>query len=255
MTTASSPLIFRIPADTEAQLIERENRFRGRAVILRSRRPGIESGTEVTVHVHDPGRLKELLYPGNHILLRHEPAPHRKTEWDLLAARFDTHWIFIHSRYHRPLSEKILSTPAVNPLPTGGERLAEVTLGHSRIDYLYTTPGGDRYAVEIKGCTLADDTGTALFPDAPTARGSRHLETLIGHLRKGYKCALILLVFRPDARCFAPFESRDPLFARTFRQAVSAGVTVHPMVFRYDGEQIEYLRTIPLCNQINPDFR
>ena len=98
----------------------------------------------------------------------------------------------------------------------------------------------------MKGCTLAVD-GVALFPDAPTKRGRKHLETLMEMKASGNRAALMILIFRHEARCFSPNEETDPRFTETFRSAMEAGVEVHPVVFRYDGVNVSYLGTVPVC--------
>ena len=56
-----------------------------------------------------------------------------------------------------------------------------------------------------------------------------------------------MLIFRPDAKCFRPNEETDPEFAETFRRAVQKGMEVYPVVFRFDGEWVEYVGGIPVC--------
>jgi len=124
-----------------------------------------------------------------------------------------------------------------------------VTVGHSRLDFVLTDNRGTEIGVEVKGCTLAVD-GVALFPDAPTERGRRHLEVLMDMKASGKSAALIVLIFRHDARCFRPNELTDPKFAETFHRAVSKGVDVFPVVFRYDGERVYFLGGIPVCDEI-----
>ena len=197
------------------------------------------------VHVHDPGRLKELLYPGNRILLKKAFGKNRKTKWDVIAAQFENEWILIHSGYHRAISEWMLRTKQ-SPLGSLKEIRPEVTVGHSRLDFICKDEDDKVIGVEVKGCTLAVD-GVALFPDAPTERGRRHLETLMEMKASGKRAALLVLIFRHESRCFSPNELTDPGFAETFRRAVEKGVEVYPLVFRYDGSTIVYLGNIPVC--------
>ncbi|MHA1838801.1 MAG: DNA/RNA nuclease SfsA, partial [Candidatus Ranarchaeia archaeon] len=96
-------------------------------------------------------------------------------------------------------------------------------------------------------CTLSI-ANVALFPDAPTDRGKRHLETLIHLLDEGYKAGLMVLIFKPEATCFRPNMETDPKFSSTFWEAVKAGVTVHPLVFRFTGKTIFFEKVIPLCS-------
>ena len=61
----------------------------------------------------------------------------------------------------------------------------------------------------------------------------------------------MVLVFRPDSLCFAPFEERDPKFAQAFRKAARAGVEIHPVLLSYDGEFVRFVREIPVCEDFH----
>jgi len=99
--------------------------------------------------------------------------------------------------------------------------------------------------VETKGCTLAVD-GVALFPDAPTTRGTRHVRELTEAKKKGDSAALLILIFRPDAEIFVPKADTDPDFARAFFAARERGVKIFPLVFEYKNGTIYYLHEIPV---------
>ena len=235
-----SSTVIDISWDVEAILHTRPNRFIGMVDIP-------ELGLlQESIHIHDPGRLTELLYPGNRMLLRREDKPTRKTKWDLIAARWDDQWILVHAGYHRSITERILSDPSLCPFGEVREVRSEVKVGRSRIDFLLTVRGGSKILVEVKGCTLTID-GVALFPDAPTERGTRHLETLMQQGREGMRTAVIVLIFRKDSTCFRPNAATDPKFADTFRAAMSAGVEIYPLVLSYEDRKILYHQAIPVC--------
>jgi sugar fermentation stimulation protein A len=101
---------------------------------------------------------------------------------------------------------------------------AEYTYNDSRLDFLLKGKG-TQLLLEVKSCTLVQG-GTALFPDAPTKRGSRHLRTLMGWLAQG-RAAILFIIQRPDAESFRPNEATDPAFAETLREASNLGVEVY----------------------------
>jgi sugar fermentation stimulation protein A len=202
------------------------------------------------VHIHDPGRLKEILYSNNHVLLKQIPDDKkttRKTGWDLIAGRCNNQWVLIHSGYHRAIAEAVLRNDKINPVKGVIDTKPEVQVGHSRLDFRVSLENGNTTYIEVKGCTFAKNS-IALFPDAPTLRGTRHLRTLIDIKKSGTGAALFILIFRLDSTCFAPNGDTDPAFAATFRTAIKAGIEVHPMVFTYKNKSIHYLRRIPLCS-------
>jgi sugar fermentation stimulation protein A len=225
--------IYEIGWDEEAIFVERVNRFLGTVRL---------GDTLLSVHVHDPGRLEELLFHGNRVLIKHAMGKKRKTNWDLIAAMSPDggEWVLVHSGYHRKISERLL----ISMFPDSKIQ-AEVQLGHSRIDFMiYDEPP---MAVEVKGCTLARD-GIALFPDAPTSRGTRHLRELIDFASAGNRAMLLILVFR-DAGCFLPNEATDKKFADVFWQAIKKGVIVHPVRLEYGGSAITLRGELPLCRR------
>jgi len=232
-----------IHCDAEGALVERSNRFLAIVDI-----EGADGRAErCKAHVHDPGRLLELLYLGNRLLLRRAGNPLRKTQWDVIAARCENDWILIHSGFHRYISDWLLSGPD-NPFGTLDGITPEVTVGHSRLDFMAEDADGRTIGIEVKGCTLAVG-GQALFPDAPTERGRKHVETLIELVEGGKRAGLLVLAFRPDAESFAPKADTDPRFADAFWRAVDAGVEVHVVKFRFDGEDVRLIGEIPVADR------
>ena len=207
------------------------------------------NGTRYRAHVHDPGRLKELLFPGNRILVS-EPLARgpRKTDLDLIFAwDSEGHWVLVNSALHRPISEKILSDPGLSPFPSLQKIVPEVSYGHgTRFDFLIFSQDGGRCFVEVKGCTLVDSQNVALFPDAPTKRGTRHLEELCEVRHQGLGAMLLILVFRPGARAFSPNEVCDPSFAKSFWRSIKSGVSVLAKRIGFKNDWFVYTGDIPV---------
>jgi len=123
--------MFDIPFDAEAVMLERPNRFLAIVDIIS---PVHSSGEKV--HVRDPGRLEEILYPGNRLLLKRTTGKKRKTGWDLVAGKVGDEWILINSGYHRRIAEWVLEHPSHSPFGDVEHYRAEQKLGRSRIDFL-----------------------------------------------------------------------------------------------------------------------
>ena len=268
-------IVLTIPWDHEGIIRERPNRFLAIVDI-----PEIGVVGE-KVHVHDPGRLKELLFPGNRVRVRRMEGGHRKTKWERIAARFfnedregkggggdrydgsehselsgdrEEQWILVHSGFHRYIAEAVLSNPRLSPVKGIKELRSEVKVGRSRIDFLAGLESGERMYIEVKGCSLTMD-GIALFPDAPTERGTRHLETLerliceeTNH-EPTTEAAVLILVLGPEACCFSPNRPMDPKFARAFQKAREHGVRIHPVRFRLEDRELRFLGEIPVCEE------
>ncbi len=235
--------LIKIPWDCKGTLIARPNRF---LAIVDIEQNG-KILKEQKVHIRDPGRLKELLYPRNKIMVKHKTGEKRKTQWEIIAA-WDNDWVLINSGYHRAISEAILSNPKISPFGKIEGFKAEVTVGHSRLDFMLEKDG-NQIALEIKGCILEIDN-IALFPDAPTERGARHIQTLMDITAEGQEAAMMILVLRPGARCFKPNEVTDPKFAEIFWKAKRAGVQIYPVKLSYENGSILFHEVIPVCEII-----
>ncbi len=231
-----SKVIFTLPYDSKGIFLERPNRFLGKVLI---------NDKEELVHIHDPGRLSELLYKGNEVLLKKYNKEKRKTKWELIGAKYKGNWIFTNSKFHRIISQRILEDPAISPFGRVDEIKAEVKIGKSRIDYLLIK-NKKRIWVEVKGCTL-EENNIALFPDAPTIRGRRHVEELKNMIYKGDDASLLILVFHPHVKCFAPNEKKDEKFAESYWNAINNGLRVYPSLLQYDGRNIIFKGYTSLC--------
>ena len=231
-------VIMNIEPDAEGIFLERINRFLGKVKY---------NGKDILVHIHDPGRLEELLYKGNLVLLKKSKKAGRKTKWDILAARYEDKWILVNSKYHRQISENIIGEEDISPFRKLELIKPEVKVGDSRIDFLLLK-NGKRIWVEVKGCTLKDGD-YALFPDAPTKRGKRHIEELEKLIKNGDEGALLILVFHKDAKCFKPNEDRDKEFTKAYFKALNNGLKVYPVVLEYDGKSVIFRGYIPPCQK------
>ncbi|MFW5953276.1 MAG: DNA/RNA nuclease SfsA, partial [Candidatus Natronoplasma sp.] len=142
-------ILIHIPHDARGVFKTRKNRFLGEVEIF-------ETNSVEDVHIRDPGRLGEILYSGNEVLLEKAQSEDRKTNWTLLAGKMKNQWIFVNSGYHRSIAEKILDDPDISPFEELIDYEAEKRLGNSRIDFLLEKEE-EKIWVEVKGCTLARD--------------------------------------------------------------------------------------------------
>lgn len=234
-------ILYRFEGLTKGVFKERPNRYLSRVLM--------DQGLE-EVHVHDPGRLKELLYEDNPCYVKYAYGEKRKTKWDMIAAQKGSEYVLVHSGYHRILAEAILRDDAINPFAKATDLRAEVKHGASRIDFTFHDEKGKRVWVEVKGCSLSED-GIAMFPDAPTTRGLKHLKSLMEIKNSGERAGILLLVFS-EAKAFMPKGDTDPKFAKAFYEAVSLGVEIHPLVVRFDEDSntMIYHGEIPILEQV-----
>ncbi len=190
--------------------IDRPNRFVAHVDI---------EGSIHTVHVKNTGRCKELLISGVVVYLAVSDNPARKTKYDLVAVeKAGFGLINIDSQAPNVVVKEWLQRQDYDHIRP------EYTYGSSRIDF-YMEKGKDRYLLEVKGCTLERD-GIGYFPDAPTARGSKHLRELAAASGLGYTCFLAFVIQMEGVHLVRPNIEMDPAFGQAMKEAVDAGVKI-----------------------------
>jgi len=181
-------------------------------------------GRLTNVFLPNPGRLTELLSPGRELILRRRPEGKGKTRFEALAARDGEILVPLDSRLPNRLFLKALTERTFDTFSAFPHIKPEYPYLDSRFDFMLSSP--DRQCiVEVKSCTLVRH-GVALFPDAPTARGTRHLRELKDARRRGFRACVAFIIQRNDASVFAPYWARDPEFASTLLDASKEGVEV-----------------------------
>lgn len=196
------------------RLVARDNRFRATVCV---------AGREVPAHVPNSGRLRELLTPGREVWLAPAAQLGRKTAFDLALVQLPSGLVSIDARLPNALFAEALAPHWLGGSPEH-QVAREVRLGGSRLDFLLTSPAG-RCWVEVKSVTLVHE-GVALFPDAPTARGARHVHELQRAAEAGEGAAVVFIIQRADATCFQPYAANDPALAAALVAAQMAGVVV-----------------------------
>lgn len=205
----------------EVEILDRPNRFLVRV---------LDGGAVRSCHIHDPGRLPELIRRGARAVVR--PTRGAKTDCSITAIEAPNGvWVVADSRIHNDVASLFL-----------GEAKREVKIGGHRLDFAV----GDMY-VEVKGCTLVVD-GVAMFPDAPTKRGAEHMAILRSLVESGRRGRVLVLVMRPDAECFKPNWRTDPRFSREFSSFLEAGGEAKIYRFKYGGGKVFFDGEIGLCD-------
>ena len=191
-----------------ARFLSRPNRFIAEAEL---------GGQKVICHMPNPGRMWELLYPGASLYLRRAAQPGRKTLYDVAGIERDGVPILLDTQYTNDTAAWLIETGQVPGWEDWHLVRREVKVGGSRFDLLLGR-GDERFYVEVKSCTLFGRTG-AMFPDAVTERGRRHVMELAEMHRRGIRTGLLFLVHWDRARWFLPDYHTDPAFAAAFREA------------------------------------
>lgn len=181
-------------------------------------------------HTNNTGSMLGLLRPGRPVLLSVSASPTRKLPHTLemagLPHRGGVLWAGVNTMVPNRLLRAAVAAgvlAGVLPETRGLDRFeAEPRFAEGRLDARLTGPAGTLW-VETKNVSLVED-GAALFPDAVTQRGQKHLVELMRLVRAGERAACLFVVQRAEARCFGPAECIDPEYARLFWEARAAGV-------------------------------
>lgn len=206
---------------TPALFVERPNRF-----VVRARLEEGGPDGPVEAHLPDPGRLKELLVPGARLWLRPAGHPRRRTRWSaVLVEPAGGGLVSVDTTLPNRLVARALESGFLGELEGWAVETAEWSHGASRFDFLLEREA-ERLVLEVKSVTLVED-GLALFPDAVTARGTRHVEELTEvSRRQGWHAAVLFVLQRPDAVRIRAAPTIDPAFAAALDDARAAGVSV-----------------------------
>ena len=181
-------------------------------------------GKETVCHVKNTGRCRELLQAGAEVYCLDAPSPARKTRYDLIAVQKGQRLINMDSQAPNAAVKEWLLEGGLGLL----ENIKpESRHGTSRFDFSFTKDGKPCF-LEVKGVTLEHD-GVCAFPDAPTARGAKHLRELKELVQEGYGAYVLFVIQMTDVKFLHPNDATDPEFGQALRQAAAAGVQILAM--------------------------
>jgi sugar fermentation stimulation protein A len=176
-------------------------------------------------YLPNPGRMHELLIPGTEVVLTEAANENRKTGYDMIGISYNGQMVSVDSRVPNKLVLEALRNRDIEELSEYNTIKPEFGYGYSRLDFLLTNKH-EGCLLEVKSATLVND-GVAMFPDAVTERGKRHVNELAKAKKEGYRACILFLVQRTDAHSFAPSDETDPEFGKALRNAVAEGVEVY----------------------------
>lgn len=199
----------------KAKFLARPNRFLAHAEL---------DGQEVICHVKNTGRCRELLIPGETTVYiqDHGEDTKRKTRYSLIGVEKGNLMINMDSQAPNKVVKEWIQ--AGEFLPGITFMKPEKKYGNSRFDF-YLEQGEKKIFLEVKGVTLEED-GVAMFPDAPTERGVKHIEELIACKEDGYDAYIVFVVQMAGMKVFRPNEKTQPEFGEALRKARSHGVDI-----------------------------
>ena len=224
-----SPLIHGI-------LIKRYKRFLADIQLL--------DGNVITAHCPNTGTMLTCSTPGSAVCLSTSDNPKRKYRYTLEMIEDGTTWVGVNTARANGLVTEAIFKGQIAEFKNVDRIVAEIkTSSHTRLD-LQVVQRTQSTFVEVKNCSLAID-GCAMFPDAVTTRGTKHLQELTRLASEGPGSAIFFLVQRIDADRFSPAFHIDPVYGQALQQANAAGVKILVYQASVSPEGIEVVNALP----------
>ena len=188
----------------------------------------LDDGTRLTAACPNTGSMLGCCTPGSRVWLSISDSPTRKYRhtWELVEV--EGVLVGINTGLPNKLVREAIEQGVISELGAYASLRGEVAFGaeRSRIDLLLQDPARADCYVEVKNVTAAVEQGIALFPDAVSVRGTKHLRELMRVTADGRRAVLVYCVQRGDVGEVRPADAIDPLYGRTLREALAAGVEV-----------------------------
>jgi sugar fermentation stimulation protein A len=208
-------------------LIRLKERFERGVFLRRLNRFMVEvrvHGKTALAHLPNSGRLLTVLIPKAEAYLVRRKRIRRKSGYDLFAVQHSNVPIIVDTRFSSVAARTSVQKGLIRSLKGYHVVKENVRVNGSLLDLLLQR-GKQKFFLEIKCVTHVADK-VAMFPDAPTRRGRKHVNTLIHLVEQGCDAGILFSVQRPDAEKIRPYREIDPLFEQLLRKAVRKGVRV-----------------------------
>jgi sugar fermentation stimulation protein A len=229
---------YHLPPLITGKLIKRYKRFMADVEL--------DTGEVVVAHCPNSGSMKGCAIPGSKVWLSKSDNPKRKLKytWELILTP-DT-MIGINTQVPNKLVKQSIENNLIQELSGYDKVKAEIkTSDHTRLDLLLEKNTGEKCYVEIKNCTMVED-GIAMFPDAVTTRGQKHLDELEHLVSLGHRGVIFYLIQRMDALSFKPASMIDPVYAEKLKKVVLNGVEIITRDTIVDTKVISIGKSIPV---------
>ena len=202
----------------------------------------------VTAHCANTGSMKGLLDEGNEVYVSKNDNPKRKLKYTLEIIKVKKKLVGVNTHFANKIAFHGLSNNLVKEVANNDSIKPEVFFDkETRFDFL-VEKNKQKIFVEVKNVTLFREEKTAEFPDAVTARGSKHLKTLIEAVKKGYKSYLLFLVQIQGVNNFKIAKDIDNEYYENYLLAKKAGVIFLAYQCKISSKEIKIDKKIRIIN-------
>jgi len=204
----------------------------------------LDDGTEVIAHCTNSGSMKSCLENGAEVYLTPVNDPKRRTKftWEMIKINGD--WVGINTGNPNKLAFEAISAGKIPGLTGYTSVKREVKFGDSRFD-VFAENETKKCFIEVKNVTMKEGK-YALFPDAVTTRGQKHLKTLMEVKASGIRAVMLYIIQRSDVEIFGPATEIDPEYVKVLKLAMQAGVEVIVAQAKVTPEKIELVKMLPI---------
>jgi sugar fermentation stimulation protein A len=205
----------------------------------------LPTGEILTIHCPNSGAMLTCSAPGSPAYFSRSDNQRRRYPHTLEMVHNGVTWIGVNTMRTNALVAEALENGVIDELGHFDSMMREIkTSPGTRLDLMLSSEKIRTY-IEVKNCTLVRD-GRALFPDAVTSRGTKHLAELMRLRKEGNEAAVIFLIQRDDAQSFAPAADIDPTYADSLAAATAAGVRIIAYTARVTPEEITVQAAVPV---------
>ena len=204
----------------------------------------LDTGETVVAHCTNSGSMISCIENGAEVYLSPVADPARKTRftWEMIKINGD--WVGINTANPNKLAFEAISEGKIPGLTAYTKVVREVTFGDSRFD-IYAENETEKCFVEVKNVTMKVGK-YALFPDAVTTRGQKHLKTLVEVKAAGMRAVMLFVIQRPDVEIFGPAVNIDTDYSEMLRKSAESGVEIIAMQAKVTPDKIEFVRKLPV---------
>lgn len=224
----------------QGKLIKRYERFLADVVL--------NNGTVVTAHCTNSGSMKSCIEPNAEVYLTHHANTNRKTKYTWEMIKINQNWVGVNTNIPNQFAFSAISAGQIPELNGYNLVEKEKTFHNSRFDIKLSSEKETCF-VEVKNVTYKEGE-YALFPDAITTRGKKHLDDLIIARKEGYRAVMLYIIQRIDVDIFGPAYNIDKIYANTLKKAYNDGVEILAYQLKVMPEGISIYKKLPV--DLNP---
>ena len=204
----------------------------------------LDNGDIVVAHCTNSGSMMSCLETGAEVYLTPVDDPKRKTQFTWEMIKINENWVGINTGWPNVIAYEAIKNNEIAKLSGYIHVKREVKFGDSRFD-IYCENKHEKCFVEVKNVTYKKGD-YALFPDAITTRGQKHLKTLIKAKKQGYRAVMLYIVQRTDVLKFGPAIEIDPEYAKILKEASQNGVEIIAIQAKVSPNYIRLKKELPI---------